>query len=351
MDDAPGFPSGFRVDRDAPHPLYHGGGVDAAAARFGIPADDWIDLSTGINPVPYPLPPIAEALWRRLPDGNHERALRVAAAAAYGVADPDRVVPAPGSQALIQWLPRLRRPGRIAVLGPTYAEHAAAWMAAGHQVTLTFDPACLAEADVAIVVNPNNPDGRSFTPTTLLDLAATLERRNGWLVVDEAFADAPPGISLAATIGRPGVVLLRSFGKFFGLAGLRLGFALAGPEIAAPLRSAMGPWCVSGPATEIAIRALNDREWAETARRRIVTDSARLDGILAAAGLDIVGGTPLYRLAAHARAADLFDHLGRRGILARRFPETPSWLRFGLPGEERDWSRFAAGLAAWQSPI
>ncbi len=337
-------------DIAAPTPLYHGGGVDAAAARFGIPADDWLDLSTGINPVPYPLPPLAAALWRRLPDRDQERALRAAAALAYGVADPAHVVPAPGSQALIQWLPRLRRPGRVAVLGPTYAEHAAAWAAAGHEATSLSDPARLAEADVAIAVNPNNPDGRAFAPPALLDLAAKLERRGGWLVVDEAFADTTPELSLASSIARPGLVALRSFGKFFGLAGLRLGFALAGPEIAIPLRAALGPWCVSGPAAEIAICALGDRAWIARTRRRLATDAARLDGLLADAGLGIVGGTSLFRLATHAHAADLFEHLGRHGILARRFPEHPSWLRFGLPGEENDWARLVAALAAWAVP-
>jgi cobalamin biosynthesis protein CobC len=239
-------------------------------------------------------------------------------------------------------------PGRAAILGPTYAEHARAAALVGHQVeeVTTFD--ALAGADLAVVVNPNNPDGRITSRPALLALAEERRRRDGLVVVDEAFAEVgPPGLSLAPEVGRGNLAVLRSFGKFYGLAGLRLGFALATQPLAARLRATLGPWPVSGPALAAGEAALADTAWAEAMRQALGRDAARLDRLLTGAGLEIAGGTSLFRFARAPAAGALADHLGRAGIVVRRFAEAPAALRFGLPAEEAAWQRLATAFDAF----
>ena len=319
----------------------HGGNLGAARLRFPGAPEPWLDLSTGINPWPYPVPALAPELWHRLPEESAFQALSKAAARYYGAPGPEHVAVAPGSQALIQMLPRLRAPGRVCVEEPTYAEHALAWTSAGHRVG-PFNPSPL--PDVTVLVNPNNPDGRRVAPGAVEAMARRGGRRGGWLVVDEAFADAEPEISVAARIGTPGLIVLRSFGKFFGLAGLRLGFALAEPALAARLREAFGPWAVSGPAIEIAQTAFADENWIAVTRALLADSAARLDALLAARGLKVIGGTSLYRLAGHDGAPEIFRRLGEAGILVRRFEIDPAWLRFGLPPDEAGWRRLEEAL-------
>lgn len=330
--------------------LAHGGGLDAAVARYSIAKDRWLDLSTGINPHAYPLPPVDVADWLRLPDAAADLRLRGAAAAAYRAPSIDNVAAAPGSQALIQWLPRLWPRSRVAVLGPTYAEHAACWRAAGHAVDLLigdgWDPA---DYDVVVAVNPNNPDGRILRPQDLLAWKDRLAPARPLLVADEAFADVAPENSLAPWAGEDNLAVLRSFGKFYGLAGARLGFALAAPALAERLRRAFGPWCVPGPVCAIAARALADDAWAEAMRKRLADDAQHLSRILLAKGLDVIGGTSLYRLAVTADAAGLFNHLASQGILVRAFEDAPDRLRFGLPPDEAAFARLDGALAAWQA--
>ncbi|HEY4136399.1 MAG TPA: threonine-phosphate decarboxylase CobD [Alphaproteobacteria bacterium] len=337
---------------DAPDDLpVHGGDLAGAATRFGSPASNgisggWLDLSTGINPQPYPFMPLDPALWHRLPQQAMQDALISAAASCYRVGERAAIVAAPGTQAILQWLPRLLPPAKVAVLAPTYGEYAPNWRAAGHEVTIIHELATAAAAQVVVLANPNNPDGRRIAPETLLALADDLAARDGWLVVDEAFADAEPEISLSARAGMAGLVLLRSFGKFYGLAGLRLGFALAPTDLATRLREALGPWAVSGPAQAIGAQALADRAWAADTRERLALASASLAGLLRRAGLASAGGAPLFQLVRHPQAAALYDHLGRQGILTRTFAEQPDWLRFGLPAA-RDVARLEAALASW----
>lgn len=326
--------------------ISHGGNLAAARARFGEPAEGWLDLSTGINPQPYPFLAPEPAAWQRLPQQTDMDGLIDAAARRYGVTDRACIVAAPGSQAALQWLPRLILPTQVTVLGPTYGEYAPTWRAADHGVTTVRELNGATNASVVVLANPNNPDGYRYPPEILLQLAEGLQARGGWLIVDEAFADADPEISLAAHAGKPGLILLRSLGKFYGLAGLRLGFALAPAEFAARLAGAMGPWAVSGPALAIGAQALNDTAWAGETRQRLALASARLAGLLRQNGLTLVGGTALFQLASHPEAAKLYEHLGRHGILVRAFEAEPSWLRFGLPAA-RDAARLDAALAAF----
>lgn len=324
---------------------HHGGALDAARRLYPAAPQPWVDLSTGINPVPYPVGEIALDAFATLPSTSALAALERIAAARFRVPPGCAIVAAPGTQALIQRLPALC-PGRdVRVLSPTYAEFAHVFRAADAKLREAPDLDALAGADVAVVVNPNNPDGRLHAPEAL----ATLARRVGALVVDEAFADAlPPPASLIPRLPAQGALVLRSFGKMYGLPGLRLGFAVAPERQAEALRAMLGPWPVSGPALAVATRALADDAWLETARRRLAQDGARLGALLARVGARALGETPLFRRIAHPAAPDLFATLAAHGILARPFAAEPSWLRFGLPGSEQAWARLETALRAFR---
>jgi cobalamin biosynthetic protein CobC len=327
--------------------LLHGGDLAAARQSFPDAPEPLIDLSTGINPHSYPLPQLPSELFARLPEPAALARLVGVAARAYGARSPDHVVAAPGTQILLPLAAGLVPPGRAAVLGPTYAEHRRVAALAGHRAQEVTDIGALDHADLAVVVNPNNPDGRIVGRDGLLVLADRLRSRGGLLVVDEAFADvAPAGTSLGGDAARGNIVVLRSFGKFFGLAGLRLGFAIAAPDLAARLTATLGPWAVSGPAIAIGEVALVNHTWANATRAMLAREAQRLDEILLDAGLAIVGGTSLFRLARHEAASELFQKLGRAGVCVRRFPAQPTWLRFGLPGSELAWQRLRAALLA-----
>jgi cobalamin biosynthetic protein CobC len=334
---------------DADEPLPHGGDLGAARLLFPDALEPFVDLSTGINPDPYPLPDLPAELFARLPDAAATAGLAAAAAKSYGAPSAAHIVPAPGTQILLPLVAGLVRRGRAAILSPTYNEHARAARLAGHSVIETRELAALGDADLAIVTNPNSPDGRLIDRETLLALAAKLRARSGVLVVDEAFMDVgPPGFSLAGDVGRGNLVVLRSFGKFFGLAGIRLGFALLDPSSAVRLAAMLGPWAVSGPTLAVGAAALANTAWIEQTRHRLLQASGRLDAILIGAGLGIPGGTALFRLVRTPAAPALFHHLGSAGILVRNFPDNVAWLRFGLPAHEEEWQRLQIAMDAFR---
>ena len=329
-------------------PLPHGGDLAAARVLFPGAPEPFLDLSTGINPNPYPLPRLAPEIFAKLPQASDTQALAEAAAHAYGAPSDRHVLPAPGTQILLASLARLLPPGRAKILTTTYVEHARAAALAGHQVEDVDDIEALADADLAILVSPNNPDGRVVSKETLVALAHRLHGRGGLLVVDEAFMDmGPEAASLGGEVARGNIVVLRSFGKFFGLAGLRLGFAIAPEGIIRRLAATLGPWPVSGPAIAIGRRALADKAWIDATRGAHTADAARLDAMLLSAERGVAGGTSLFRLVESGQAAALYRHLGQAGILVRAFPERPHWLRVGLPGSANDWDRLAAALRSF----
>ncbi|MFC5508197.1 MULTISPECIES: threonine-phosphate decarboxylase CobD [Hyphomicrobiales] len=329
--------------------IWHGGDLGRARALFPAAPEPWIDLSTGINPIPYPLPALPLSLWQRLPAADDEAALLAAARNAYRVPAEAGIVAAPGTQILIDLLPRvvpdLIRAGPVAVLGPTYAEHALAWRKMGATVVEADTLAQAADAATVVVVNPNNPDGRLLSVSELAALAARCAARGGLLVVDEAFCDFTPEASLVPALP-PATLALRSFGKTYGLAGVRLGFAIGEANLVSALRDAMGPWAVAGPALAIGVQALADAAWLAQAGAARAADAARLDALLAPRG-EIIGGTALFRLLATPEAPALFAHLGGRGLYVRRFQADPTRLRFGLPGDAPGWARLEAALACF----
>ncbi len=323
--------------------VFHGGDLSKASVRFGEPAEGWVDLSTGINPRPWWVEPAMLDGLDSLPDSARLNSLLTAAAVAYGAGDADCIVAAPGTQSLIQWLPRLRRTGRTAIVSPTYGEHAAAWKLAGHEVVEVGYLPAATDFDVVVVTRPNNPDGRSPDLADVAALARDMASKDGLLVVDEAFADLDGSTSVAAQ-AQDGLIALRSFGKFYGLPGLRLGFAVCDPVTAKAITAALGPWPVSSLAADIGAAALADRSWQDQTRSWLADGARRLDILLTGAGLDIIGGTDLYRLASRKDAMKLYEQLGRAGIYVRPFPENPSWLRFGLPGTAEHWTRLEKAM-------
>ncbi|MEJ2454767.1 MAG: threonine-phosphate decarboxylase CobD [Candidatus Thiodiazotropha sp.] len=323
--------------------LEHGGRVRQAAQRYGIPVEAWLDLSTGLNPLGWPVPALAADAWARLPEA--EDGLEAAARAYYGV---ERLLPVAGSQAAIQVLPRLRPPCRVGLLANSYAEHRQAWSRAGHRIQSLADEveieAALPQLDVLVLVRPNNPTGALYPLQRLLAWHARLSARDGWLVVDEAFMDATPELSLLPHL-RPGLIVLRSLGKFFGLAGARVGFVCAQAELLERLADQLGPWSISGPSRRVAAGALGDRLWQREARLQLRQAGKRLHGLLCRRGLRPDGGCALFQWLETPRAEALQDALAQRGILVRRFIR-PASLRFGLPGAEEEWRRLETALEA-----
>jgi cobalamin biosynthetic protein CobC len=323
----------------------HGGNLFAARQAYPQAPEPWLDLSTGINPYAYPFvnPPLES--FTRLPQQDELRALEAAAAMAYRAPTTAEAVAAPGSQAIINWLPHLVPARHVGILGFTFSEHARSWAAAGAMVTVAENLAELGSQDVAIVVNPNNPDGRRVAAPELHALAAALAAHDGLLIVDEAFVDfLEPSVSTVPDISARGMIVLRSFGKAYGLPGLRLGFAIAPKALAEQLRASLGPWPVSGAAIAIGSRALMDGAWLTAIRARLKDDGMALDIMLAAAGFAPAGGSVLFRLVHHQNAQFWFERLAESGILVRRFAAHLDWLRFGIAGTGVDLARLRKAL-------
>lgn len=329
--------------------LVHGGNLSGARLAFPDAPEPWIDLSTGINPHSYPHSPLPSTAFSRLPEPAHAERLKELAARAWSAPSAAHVVAGPGTQMLLPLVAALGTGGenrRAAILSPTYAEHARAARMAGFAVDEVTDFARLSDADLAVVVNPNNPDGRLVAPADLLALAAHMAAKGGLLVVDEAFMEVgPDGVSLTSFAGTPGLVVLRSFGKFYGMAGLRLGFALGAPEMMARLAAQLGPWAVSGPALHVACEALADNAWRLAMRAQLAQEVEKLATVLLRHGLPIAGGTSLFLMVRSGRAAEIFTALGRSGILVRPFAERPQDLRFGLPADAQALARLDAALS------
>ncbi|MFV0333278.1 MAG: threonine-phosphate decarboxylase [Tropicimonas sp.] len=315
----------------------HGGGLDAACARWGGGRAQWLDLSTGINPVPYPLPDLPASVWTALPDSAASARLIVAARRFWEVPDRLGILPVPGASAAIARLPGVAKGSGagVHIPAPTYNEHAAAFAAAGWRV-MTGPEA--PGAGACVLVHPNNPDGRLWSAGEL--------PQSGLLILDESFCDIAPEASLLRRAAqRPETLVLKSFGKFWGLAGLRLGFVIGAPALLATLREVTGPWPVSGPALAIGAAALEDPAWADATRERLREDAERLDGLMTRAGAVAIGGTTLFRLYRTGNAAGMQARLARGRVWSRCFPYSEHWLRLGLPGSEAGWQQLAAALA------
>ncbi len=333
--------------------MEHGGDLTLAIERFGGNREDWLDLSTGINPYSYPLPAsLASNAWTSLPEKATEERLIAAARHAYRVPDLLGLVAAPGTQLLLSLLPVILPDGPVALAAPTYSSHKAVWERENRApIELSSIYALPSDAKIVVLVNPNNPDGRLTDVKSLLEIARSLGERGGYLVIDEAFADVVPGATILPHAGKENILVLRSFGKFFGLAGLRLGF-LAGPRtITGKLARLLESWCLSGPALEIGTKALRDEDWQDKMSRRLIEDMADLTVVLSECGLSVFGGTPLYALAGLRNAKGLHEALARRRIWTRIFDYAPTWIRFGLPGGPENLQRLSEAIADAQKDL
>lgn len=316
--------------------LEHGGCLQQVAAQYHIPLKEWIDLSTGINPDAWPVPDIPASAWARLPETNDKL---VDVATQYY--DCENLLPVAGSQAAIQALPRLKIKSRIGMLQPAYAEHAHAWQQAGHDVIVinheNIDTS-IDDIDSLLIINPNNPTGRYFSAHTLLNWHQRLQQKNGWLIVDEAFMDITPENSMATHSQLNGLIVLRSLGKFFGLAGARVGFVLAQSDLLEQLSDMLGPWPVTGPSRHIASKALIDTHWQTKTRQKLISQGQQLQDLLIRYNLNPTGKCALFQWVEHPDFALLAEHFRQQGILVREF-KNPASLRFGLPANNQQWQR------------
>ena len=322
--------------------LEHGGRLRSASAQYGIPLEEWLDLSTGINPNNFPVPHIPTSLWARLPE--EDDGLEQAARDYYAA---ESILPVAGSQAAIQVLPLLRQSCRVGVLHPGYAEHAHAWQCSGHhvsQVTTQSINDAVQKLDVLVIIHPNNPTGARLSVEQLLAWHEQLSSRDGWLVVDEAFMDTTPEDSLVPFSSRRGLIVLRSLGKFFGLAGARVGFVCAPAELLEQLKNSLGPWAVNAPARWVARAALTDRAWQQSTRKKLLGDGMRLHALLTQYGFAPDGGCALFQWIKTTQAVSLHNRLATQGILTRLFLE-PCSMRIGLPGSDQEWQRLDMALA------
>ncbi|MEM7662082.1 MAG: threonine-phosphate decarboxylase CobD [Pseudomonadota bacterium] len=324
--------------------LRHGGALDRMREAFPEAPKPWIDLSTGINPWAYPHTEVTEEALNRLPTRAAYSACQRAMAAAIG-APPETLLLAPGSELLIRLLPDVISAKRVTLLAPSYGDHAVSWKRAGVTIVNTTNPLEMAdETDVVIVCNPNNPDGHTFSVDALNHARDKLAARRGWLIIDEAYADLDPGLSLAPLAGSDGLIILRSFGKFFGLAGVRLGALIAPASIRDAMAARLGVWPVSGAALEIGTRAYADTRWQSSSRTSLKSGAARLDESLEGAGLGLVGGTDLFRFVETADAHGVFERLAQAGVYVRRFDWSTRHLRIGLPATQTALERLEAAL-------
>jgi len=321
--------------------LEHGGNLRQAAKNSSIPLNQWLDLSTGVNPNGWPVPEVPSRVWQRLPEIND--GLEQAARDYYGC---DLLLPVAGSQAAITRLPQLRDRSRVGLLALSYNEHAAAWQRAGHEVVL-LQAETVAEQlqtlDVLLLVNPNNPTGTYWSVSQLRDFSQQLAKRGGWLIVDEAFIDATPEQSMLPFVGEPGLIVLRSLGKFFGLAGVRLGFVFAWRALLAELDELANPWEVNHVARYVGRMALMDDAWQRQTRRELPKQVYRLAQLLDESGLSVSGGCALFQWCERADAESLQQQLAQQGVWVRLFRQQPS-VRFGLPADEDQWQRLQIAL-------
>jgi len=328
--------------------LEHGGRLRKASIEFGIPLEKWIDLSTGINPSGWPAPTLPQSIWQRLPEDDDHL---ICAAKDYYNAE--NLLPVSGSQAAIQTLPNLRKRSKVGMLALAYNEHQYAWKKYGHDLILLSEAELrdhLPNLDVLVLCNPNNPTGFRVEPGRLMKWAEQLSSIGGWLVIDEAFVDSSPEFSVASETGRTGLVVLRSLGKFFGLAGARVGFVLAWQILLDELQNELGPWPISTPSRWLATAALNDVQWQNQNRQILKAKKSKLVELLANHQLNAQGESDLFTWVQHQNAKAIANQLAEQAILVRYF-DNPSSLRFGLPGSDETSAKLDAALNSCGSLI
>ncbi|MBL1417744.1 MAG: threonine-phosphate decarboxylase [Moritella sp.] len=325
--------------------LVHGGQLQQVALQYARPIAEWLDLSTGISPTSYPIPSIPTSVWQQLPQPS--QSLITAAKHYYGT---DNIVATSGSQAVIKQLPSIfkqhvaeqfiseQSTGTSTVWLPLvgYKEHERAWREQGftiQQYTQLPTSAQLTANCIVVVINPNNPTGELFTRNTLLALLDNIQTLKGWLILDEAFMDVvEPSQSIIAHTDNPHLLVLRSVGKFFGLAGIRLGFLSAHPQWLQALEKLSSPWEVNGPAQYITEIALMDRQWQQQQLLSLTALSATLELLLMTTFDCPVAGSALFKTIRLDNAPEVYILLCQQGVYVRLCDEQNA-LRFGIPDQ------------------
>jgi len=334
------------VDAD----LVHGGALDSVRTRFPDAPRPWIDLSTGVSPIRYPLEPVPAAALDDLPSEDLAHRARAAAARAFGAA-PALTYLTPGSSAAIAALARLEEMAGAAIVSPTYSEHARAFALQGKPVRAIPEPDPAAQDAALVLVNPNNPDGRSWTRDEILAIVRCRSAAGRWTLVDEAFADFFPDHSVAGDVGPAHkLIVLRSFGKTYGLAGLRLGAVLAPPDILTRVKADLGPWPVSTPALLAACAAYPDTDWLVRTRAALATRRDQMCKLLRRSGFEIEGDGLLFVTGRRPHAHTVWTRLCKAGVYTRRFSDDVDRLRFGLPADAPAFDRLAAALSDQEMP-
>ncbi|MFT6098855.1 MAG: cobalamin biosynthetic protein CobC [Arenicella sp.] len=346
----------------------HGGDLENAITRYGGAVHEWLDLSTGISPWNYPIPQFESSTWRTLP--SPETQLIAAASAYYRCLVCDIAV-TPGSQLAIRLIPQLlntalgKKMHAVAIPLIGYQEHANSWQLANHKVIRyrNFDELDTLVSDNlvsdVVVINPNNPSAERLSAAGLEKISSML---SGLLIVDEAFSDLEVDYnqhsSLKPLHHNDNVIVLKSIGKFFGLAGARVGFAVGTHPIVHQLQTLLSPWSVAGPSMEVATLALNDRQWQRSQIKRIKLHAEQQRLAMAV----IKQNEPNCRIMDQSlffsvfgendRIVGLHEHLARMKIWARLgdpyvdpfvdHSEQLNWLRLSLAGDQLD--RLSAAL-------
>ena len=328
--------------------LKHGGDVASAARKYQRPIEQWLDMSTGISPWAYPVPGLSVDVWRNLPPPTDNL---LSAASEYYQVDQSAIIPTPGSQVSIRLLPQLLKASTVAMPVLGYQEHARSWSMAGHDLCYYRDTHELLElvktkkVTHAVIINPNNPTGECIDRAIIDTVLAQLQ---GTLIVDEAFIDtAVPNKQLVSTVGIESrkLITLRSVGKFFGLAGLRIGFAVGSHPLLKQLHSLLDPWSISHASMVVTEQALRDTSWQAHQRQRLQTASDQFGLLLLQLAQCLTSdiGEVKHRiehtLLFHTIFADKqalidFHHrLAELGVWTRLFNEGDGegWLRFSLP--------------------
>ena len=336
------------------HPQ-HGGQLNVYAQHYGISQALWLDLSTGINPGGYFKSDVPDNVLRDLP--HDDDGLQQAASDYYG---SDALLMVPGSSWAIQNLPQVllkHRPSINKVLLPQlgYSEHQQAWLASGVMAEFysgTPSAAQLKTCDVCVLINPNNPSTHLLSKDTVLNIAQQLQQHSAWLIVDEAFLDTRPCNSVTGE-NEENTIVLRSLGKFFGLAGLRVGSVIACDSILTHLNSLLPPWALSHPARFIAKHALQDTVWIQQTRLRLQQQANKLaelcEQVLGGQGGDawrILQTDFFVTVLCESKKMTLECHhqLCEQGIYTRLL-DHQCGIRIGLPSDRsQDWQRLEQGL-------
>ena len=316
--------------------IEHGGNLDKAISFYGGKESEWIDLSTGINPNSYPIPKLSISDWRSLPTKTEIKDLESIIKSKQKISS--EIIMVPGAQMAINFLPFLLKGEgtEVRILTPTYNEYNYCFTNTGFKVNSCQKFNQLFNSDIAIIVNPNNPDGKIYEINELFELSKSVKI----LIVDESFIDSVECDSIVNQLNEDvsNIIVIRSFGKFFGLAGLRLGYVFSGKEIIRKFKRFFGPWQISKMSVKIATIAFSDDVWIKKTKNNLNEKANAIDNLMKKINWKITGGTNLFRLYSTSNSDLAQKLLAEKFIWSRKFSYSKKWIRLGIPNE-RDFKK------------